>query len=82
MTAVHSDRFARSAQAGGVSLFHNPNNAAISSFDAPAMVGLFDFRAVYQEPPCRNIFPGNHLQRCRKNRPDLQSGWITVRFAH
>ena len=27
------------------------------------------------------MFPGNHLQRCRENRPDLQSGWIQVRVA-
>ena len=63
--------FVRSALAGQVSLFHNPNNAAISNFEAPARAGLLDSRAPSRNSPCRNIFLSKHLQRCRKNRPYL-----------
>jgi len=66
---------------GRVSLLHNPNTAHFPRSDAPAKAGLFDFRAPSRNLPCRNMFPGNHLQKCRDNRPYLQSGWIQVRVA-
>lgn len=73
--------FARSALVRRVSLLHNPNTSHFLRSDAPTKAGLFDFRAPSQNRPCHNMVPGNHSQRCRENRPDLQSGWIQVRVA-
>jgi len=81
ITQACSVGFATSALVGRVSLLHNPNTAHVPSSNVPAKAGFFDFRATSRNWACRNMFNGNHLQRCRGNGPTLQSGWITVRVA-